>query len=209
MGSCSKNSLGRTNTCIVEAARQVFLRQGYENASMDSIARQADVSKATVYAHFAGKEALFIAVMQNLRDEYHERLAGIAQKDEGGFADRLRLALSAVLDFLIQADTMQMFRIIVAETHRFPDIALDSLRSGREKSERVLAEIFAGGVETGELNALDCQKAAHFTLIVLRGGLVWEKLLDAGMSISKEEIGSAVDNVVATVTKLHERPARG
>src|SRR5262252_1705184 len=44
---------------ILAAAKRAFLQRGFGAVSMDTIAREAGVSKATVYAHFAGKEELF------------------------------------------------------------------------------------------------------------------------------------------------------
>ena len=44
---------------ILEAAKRLFLEQGYEGVSMDQIAADAGVSKLTVYSHFGDKEALF------------------------------------------------------------------------------------------------------------------------------------------------------
>src|SRR5947209_12657327 len=48
---------------ILAAAKRAFLAAGFGAVSMDQIAREAGVSKATVYAHFAGKEKLFGAVV--------------------------------------------------------------------------------------------------------------------------------------------------
>src|SRR5207244_13289609 len=48
---------------ILAAAKRTFLASGFGAVSMDTIAREAGGSKATVYAHFAGKEELFGAVI--------------------------------------------------------------------------------------------------------------------------------------------------
>ena len=54
----------RKRTAIVAAARQVFLENGYAQASMDQIAQSAGVSVKTIYRHFENKDELFSAVMQ-------------------------------------------------------------------------------------------------------------------------------------------------
>ncbi|MEQ9529475.1 MAG: helix-turn-helix domain-containing protein, partial [Parvibaculaceae bacterium] len=51
---------------ILVAARDNFLKNGYSRAGMAEIARDADVSTATLYKHFASKEALFSAVVRNV-----------------------------------------------------------------------------------------------------------------------------------------------
>ena len=51
---------------ILQAARGVFIAKGFEAASMDAVAREAGVSKATVYAHFKSKSDLFAAMMTTI-----------------------------------------------------------------------------------------------------------------------------------------------
>ena len=48
---------------ILEAAKQLFLEQGYQGVSLDQIAATAGVSKLTVYSHFGDKETLFAAAI--------------------------------------------------------------------------------------------------------------------------------------------------
>src|ERR1700745_3287492 len=54
---------GGVNARVLEAAQRVFLKKGYQGASLDEIAEVAPASKPTIYAHFPGKEALFEAVV--------------------------------------------------------------------------------------------------------------------------------------------------
>src|ERR1700753_3833872 len=68
---------------IVEAASQLFLEQGYGAVSMDQIARDAGVSKATVYAHFESKENLFAAIIQDGCTAYAEGIVpAVAELDD-------------------------------------------------------------------------------------------------------------------------------
>ncbi|WP_457395457.1 TetR/AcrR family transcriptional regulator, partial [Roseateles sp. P5_E1] len=50
---------------ILEAAKSLFVEQGYNGVSMDSIAAQAGVSKLTVYSHFGDKETLFTEAVKS------------------------------------------------------------------------------------------------------------------------------------------------
>ena len=53
---------GRKFDQVVEGARTVFIRDGYEGASVDDIARESQVSKATLYSYFPDKRVLFIEI---------------------------------------------------------------------------------------------------------------------------------------------------
>ena len=60
---------------ILAAAKRAFLASGFGTVSMDTIAREAGVSKATVYAHFVGKEDLFGAVIGRECESYFARFS--------------------------------------------------------------------------------------------------------------------------------------
>jgi hypothetical protein len=49
---------------IVRAALKVFLEKGYAATSMNRVADEADVIKATIYSHFKDKEQLFVAIIE-------------------------------------------------------------------------------------------------------------------------------------------------
>ena len=59
------NDVPSKREAILEAATRVFFESGYADASMDEIAREAGVSKQTVYSHFGAKEALFGAFIRD------------------------------------------------------------------------------------------------------------------------------------------------
>ena len=62
-GRPPKDLAGDVKARILDAAQRVFLKRGYQGASLDEIAEMAPASKPTIYAHFEGKEALFEAVV--------------------------------------------------------------------------------------------------------------------------------------------------
>src|SRR5271169_6014472 len=66
---------GRKVESILAAAKRTFLAGGFGAVSMDTIAREAGVSKATVYAHFSGKEDLFGAVIGRECERYFARFS--------------------------------------------------------------------------------------------------------------------------------------
>ena len=61
----SELELGAKARTVLHAARKIFLIHGFNGATTDMIQREAGVSKSTVYAHFANKEILFLAVIKS------------------------------------------------------------------------------------------------------------------------------------------------
>src|SRR5205823_14953845 len=82
----------RKRRAILDAATQVFLSKGYLGTSMDEIAALAEVSKQTVYKHFADKEALFneivLSTVNEASDPVYEEVMNLA--DSGNLEADLR-----------------------------------------------------------------------------------------------------------------------
>ena len=83
LGRPPKELAGDVKARILDAAQRVFLKRGYQAASIDEIAEMAPASKPTIYAHVEGKEALFEAVVARV-------IAGLTNFD--GFEPRGRTA---------------------------------------------------------------------------------------------------------------------
>lgn len=69
---------------IIEAARAVFLARGYAGASMDDIAREAGITKPTVYSYFRTKDELYYTLTLPVMDRLREDLAIMRRKLERG-----------------------------------------------------------------------------------------------------------------------------
>lgn len=79
---------------IVDATRILFVRHGYRRTSMDDIAREAGVAKATLYLHFSGKVAIFAMMLDRCQAEVESR-AVAAETSDAPLSQRLRALLYA------------------------------------------------------------------------------------------------------------------
>jgi len=78
---------------IVRAATTLFSRYGFRKTTVDLIAHEAEVAKPTLYAHFADKEAIFVAVCQHVVDGILS--AAAAERDQRDVLDRITGIVSA------------------------------------------------------------------------------------------------------------------
>ena len=79
---------------IADAALRLFARYGYKRSSMDDIAREAGLAKATLYLHFKGKDDVFRAMLELLARRVETRCREVMTM-EAPFADRLSALLHA------------------------------------------------------------------------------------------------------------------
>src|SRR5262249_2203250 len=117
---------------ILSAAKRAFLAAGFGAVSMDAIAREAGVSKATVYAHFAGREELVAAVIGRECEHYFARFSA-GELDPRDVGASLRVLGRRFLELLLSPDAIALYRIILAEVTRFPGLGEVFWRAGPER----------------------------------------------------------------------------
>lgn len=145
---------------ILAAAFQVFMEQGYGAASMDAIARVAKVSKATIYSHFAGKQALFAAILST---RCQGLLGAIPVSDvpDAAPAEILTAIGRHFLDTLACGEGLAIYRLVIAESPRFPEIGQIFYRHGPDRICNALAEYLAEQDRLGRLRVADPRLAAE------------------------------------------------
>ncbi len=107
---------------ILWIAKDVFLEMGFERASMDVVASRAETSKRSLYAHFESKEKLFLAVIELVRGLFLSRLRMPGDYSEKP-AEALVMFCGRYLEILLYEGSIQMCRVSMAETERFPEQA--------------------------------------------------------------------------------------
>ena len=169
----TRNSKARL---IVDAAYQLFLEHGFDAVSTDLIAKTAGVSKATLYAHFVSKEALFAEVLTRNCAEFSDRIC-IPDSYDGDLSAALRrFALDFIL--LFQDDRgLALYRLVVGETYRFPQVARAFETAGPSEMTSRLIRLMRQIAEHGDLTIADFDVAASQFLALIEGRLLFDRTL--------------------------------
>jgi TetR/AcrR family transcriptional regulator, mexJK operon transcriptional repressor len=188
------STLGKAEI-ILAAAKRMFLESGFGAVSMDAIARAAGVSKATVYAHFSGKEELFGAVIERQCEQYFSGFSA-DELDPRDVRGSLSVLGRRFLDLVLSHDGIALYRIIVAEVSRFPALGDVFWRAGPER-ERVQIEGFLTRAVTCGALSLDQPRVAAEQFVGLVRGDIWLRhLLRLGPPAGEKHIGEAVTAAV-------------
>jgi TetR/AcrR family transcriptional regulator, mexJK operon transcriptional repressor len=109
---------------ILEAATRVFLREGYEGASVDTIAAEAGVSKRTVYNHFGDKRELFLATMERVRarSEIDAALDLSLFSPGGDLRENVIAFGEGLLRGFLKPECSAFRRVLIAELSRHPEL---------------------------------------------------------------------------------------
>ncbi|SMX39460.1 TetR/AcrR family transcriptional regulator [Maliponia aquimaris] len=188
---------GRKFDQVIEGAREVFMRDGFEGASVDEIARQAGVSKATLYSYFPDKRLLFIEVASaQCRHQADEAVLSMDMKQPPRAV--LGQAGRKFLGFLYSDFGQRIFRICVAEADRFPQLGRQFYQSGPMIMRRVMTDYFRAARDRGELRIDDIDLASDQFAELCKADL-WPKIIfGIQTSFSEAEITRVVDGAVET-----------
>jgi AcrR family transcriptional regulator len=144
---------------IIEGARQIFMRDGFDGASMNDITRAAGVSKGTVYAYFPSKEALFEALIREDRRIQAERICRFSADDEN-VEKVLREIARNIVAAVTQPGHIAHLRTVIAAAAKFPSIGHAFYEAGPMYGAGRLAAYLDRQVSAGRLRIDDTQRAA-------------------------------------------------
>jgi AcrR family transcriptional regulator len=145
---------------IIEGARQVFLAQGFDAASMSDIARKSGVSKGTLYVYFKSKDELFEAITEEQCNNQAERVFQLDEADHDVAAVLMKLG-SGFAHFMCNRSTSPI-RTVIAIADRMPEIGRQFFEAGPLVGMTKLSRYLRAQVDVGvlEIAAEDCDIVA-------------------------------------------------
>ncbi len=188
---------GRKFDQVLEGARVVFMKDGFEGASVDDIAKTAGVSKATLYSYFPDKRLLFAEVAKcechRQADTALEVVTSDSMPDEV-----LREAGLRMIEFFISDFGLSMFRICTAESGRFPELGKHFYESGPQLVRERLVEYFHEAIDKGQLKIDDLDLAADQFAELCKASFFPRLLCGMESSFDKSEIERVLNGAVET-----------
>ncbi len=155
----------RSRAAIVEAARTLFLQQGYAGTTMEEIAAAAGLTKRTVYNNYADKEALFTGIVVDVmafadrfvQERREEFAAELTARTLPPFLRNLgvRLALG-----ILRPQVVALRRLLIGEARAFPALARQYYDRAPRQVIAALADGFTHLEGRGLLRTPDPQRAA-------------------------------------------------
>lgn len=189
--------VSRKREHILYAARQVFLDHGYEGASVDAIATAAQVSKATVYSHFADKQALFSEMVAEYCRQQRLVLAEI-EAEQPQIQQGLERLARTITRFLAAPGALRFGRMIIGESARFPELGKRFVESGFLPLTAHIAGYLSRAAARRELSVPDPALAAELFVNMVRGSVQLQSLRALGAAPPDD----ALDRIAAEAARL-------
>ena len=189
---------------ILDGAHMVFMRDGFDAASMNDIAKAAGVSKGTLYVYFDSKEVLFEALIKDERRRQAERMCKLDATD-GDVAAVLTRWGEALVAMMVSPAVVAQVRTVMAVAPKFKRIGQAFYEAGPVYGVTRLAAYLQVQVEAGRIDATDVHRAAVDFIQLCQGDIYKEVLFCAADSISDARIAANARAAVATFMRAYGR----
>jgi AcrR family transcriptional regulator len=145
---------------IIDGACRVFLERGFDAASMGEIAREARVSKGTLYVYFKSKEELFEAIVEEQCNAQAEQIFTFDSQERDVEAVLTRLG-DAFVHFMCRREGgISPLRTVIAIADRMPELGAKFYRAGPALGISSLKAYLEAQIAAGVLKPHDSEVVA-------------------------------------------------
>jgi AcrR family transcriptional regulator len=164
---------------ILDAARQVFFRDGFVAANLDEVAALAGVAKGTLYRYFANKADLYVALLADNGDKFVAKMRDAAAT-QGSASDRIRAL--AKFYYGHWAQNRDYFQIFWALDNQgligvLPPALVGQVTALWETGLRICADVIESGVRSGDFEPCDPWEVANLLWTVANGLIQTEHVM--------------------------------
>lgn len=192
---------------IVTAARRAFLRHGYGQTSMSSIAAEVGGSKTTLWRCFRSKQDLFAAVVDDQVERYGEALR-LELPEDGDLSETLNALGISILTTILRPQIVNLYRVVVGEAGRFPALGRMLWERGAQRGQLRTAAWMRLQMEKGRLLPADPASAASHFMSLCQAESFYRHLLGAAPRPDKAQIEAEIRLAVRTfLTAYRPDPA--
>lgn len=184
---------------IMVAAKRVFSEKGFNKATMEDIAQEAELSPGTLYLYFKNKEELYASLSLRILQYLLLRVEHVIEEKDAGTEDKIKLLMDAMYD-VYEFDPLiiiNMFHLQSSETLKnlSPEL-LTEIKTLSRKSLGSIAKIFKDGVDDGLFIEHHPVALADTFWSLFSGVVLWltsKKLIDKEKDYLKETLTLAFE----------------
>ncbi len=204
-GRAAAGQDNRKRRQILDGAYRQFMRHGFDATSMGDIAKEAGVSKGTLYVYFDSKERLF---QELVREEKERQFATIftIEPDDADVRGVLTRVGRQFVRFITASHVVMAMRTIIAMAERMPDIALDFYDNGPKQCAGLLSHYFDVQTAAGRLAIADTDLAAAQFLELTQTTLTRPLMFGVREQPSEARMDAVVESAVDMFLAAYQRP---
>lgn len=146
-----------TRERILDAALQAFSRKGYHGTRLDDIVEESETSKGAIYFHFANKERLFLALVDQFADLLERRVLEAIEREPRGMA-RARVALETCLDTF--GRYRRPAKVLLVQAVGLGSVFENKRAETNQRFARLIETYLIEAIEVGDIEPVDTEVVA-------------------------------------------------
>lgn len=162
---------------ILTAAVKMFSMKGFAATKLTEVAKEAGVSKGTLYLYFESKEVLFKAVVTEFVLPQIAKAEAQAQDYTGSIKDLMYKLVEQWRLNVLETEISGIPKMIIAEASNFPDLANYYLENVIQRTRHFVANLIELGIQRGEFRQCDSQHTARAFLTPMVFTAIWQNSL--------------------------------
>lgn len=162
---------------ILTSALKSFTAKGYAATKLDDVAKQAGVSKGTLYLYYESKEALFKAVVSEFVVPQIAKAEEQAEQYSGSIKDLMYKLVEQWKINVLENELSGIPKLIMAEASNFPELATFYLTNVIQRTRNFVTNLIIMGIERGEFQECDAKLAARTFLSPMVFSAIWQHSL--------------------------------
>ena len=174
---------------ILEASKRIFALKGFEKATLDEIAMEAEYGKGTIYNYFKNKEDLFISLMDYELNNIEKSFGNILNEDNECRKNFKNMSTVALKYAKKNAD---FFKLFIKEVGKLASQNNDNyyhelLMKNHLSTVKRVAEALEKGIKRSEIRNIDTELAGHLFIFLLRA-MIWKNLCFREKRVLEKEV---------------------
>jgi len=187
---------------IQHAATKLFCELGFAATSMDKIAKEAGVSKQTVYSHFGNKDELFIDAISCKCASY--KVVDLVNDKLDEPQQALIVIATNFIDLLLSQEAVEMHRTCIAESISYPHVSRLFHAAGPERMISEIEKVMVEFVKRDLLKIPNTRYAAVQFLCAMKGEICMQIEYNVENILSASEITAYIENTVAMFLRAYQ-----
>lgn len=187
---------------MMDAAAELFMEKGYSATSLEDVVKRSGGSLKTLYDLFSNKHGLLRAIIEERCDEIHANIESAMLQDKP-LREALRLMAECLFNGLSNLDSMALFRVIIAEIPRAPEIGQLFFAAGPDTGQRKVAGYLQALHDKGLLAVDDADYAAAMFGPIVFGPYLLQLLCGVPLQLSEAEKSRHLDRAVDAFMKIY------
>lgn len=185
---------------IIRTATKLLSERGYQGMSVEDVAEQTDIAKATFYHYFAGKDELIGAVLEGLTVEVNQRLEEeLDQVRDRSYLDQIRVLIREQIRVL--TDTAPEVATVFSWPQAWPEPFEEVIKNSRRRHDAIFRRVVEAGLAAGEFDCADLDVALQCLHGVLNQSALW--IRPSEPLERKAELRELIVDTAARLFSLH------